>query len=278
MCMKRYFVILCVLISGILHAAEAETGKLSGRFVINSNGDKVCFSQGNLRCDKSSGAKVWSFAPHQYDIIGAANVSGTDLANVLDLFGWSGNSTTNFGVSKQTGTSDYAGTSFRDWGNNPIQNGGQTAQEWRTLTKNEWNYFYTNHQKKAITVNGVKGLAFIPVNTTMTIADLADSYTAEAWTAIEARGILFLPATGYRSGTTYTADASNGYYWTADKSGTNNAVSVQINCDSPGITSPTSSRSRGCAVRLVKEVEDCQVKITINKNIEDAGTISITVL
>ena len=102
----------------------------------------------------------------------------------------------------------------------------------------------------------------------MTVSELANSYTAEAWAAVEAKGVLFLPDAGYRSGTTYTA-TTTGYYWSATKNGTSQAKGT----DTKTGTQNNNSRSRGQSVRLVKDAQNCQVTIKINKNIEAAGTI-----
>lgn len=47
---------------------------------MNSNGNVVRFSPGNLQYKNGEG---WRFAEHQYDYIGA-----WDISNWVDLFGW----------------------------------------------------------------------------------------------------------------------------------------------------------------------------------------------
>ena len=56
-------------------------------FTINSNGDQVYFSQGNLQYQAST--NTWRFAENQYDAIGSANsaISRTN-EGWIDLFGW----------------------------------------------------------------------------------------------------------------------------------------------------------------------------------------------
>ncbi|MBR1877504.1 MAG: hypothetical protein IJ814_00710 [Paludibacteraceae bacterium] len=56
-------------------------------FTINSNGDQVFFSQGNLRYQAST--NTWRFAENQYDAIGSANSNAAaDYDGWIDLFGW----------------------------------------------------------------------------------------------------------------------------------------------------------------------------------------------
>lgn len=56
-------------------------------FTINSNGDQVYFSQGNLQYQAST--NTWRFALNQYDVLGSANktISSTN-EGWIDLFGW----------------------------------------------------------------------------------------------------------------------------------------------------------------------------------------------
>lgn len=56
-------------------------------FTINSNGDQIFFSQGNLQYQAST--NTWQFATNQYDIIGSdnSNISST-YDGWIDLFGW----------------------------------------------------------------------------------------------------------------------------------------------------------------------------------------------
>jgi hypothetical protein len=270
---RQWLLILGLWLSSLVFATDhpQSMGELPGRFVINKEGGKVCFSQGNLRCNISAGTKTWSFAPHQYDILGTNN----DFNTCIDLFGWSGKTKQTFGVSSNAGAADYAGD-FLDWGQNAITNGGNTMLLWRTLTAAEWEYLYNNHDKKQLRINDVGGVILLPDNCTLTLADIADKYTAEAWTAIEAKGVLFIPYAGTRSGTTVNIKEEEGCYWSSDKAtSTMNATAVELH---PLVKlSVSTTRSKGYAVRLVKDVEDCQVKITVNKNIQEAGTITFDV-
>ena len=91
--------------------------------------------------------------------------SGTDLADKIDLFGWSTN-TTNFGVSVSIDNDDYSGL-FVDWGTNKI--GNDAPNTWRTLSKDEWVYLLNIRTNASslygiAQVNGVNGLIILPDN------------------------------------------------------------------------------------------------------------------
>lgn len=162
-----------------------------GLFTINSSGDKVRFSQGNLQYQASTG--IWRFAEHQYDRIGNApgnNVFGDSRATQsewIDLFGWGtsgwNNGNTNYMPYCNWYTSDSNAYGYgpranavnltgdyknADWGvYNSISNGGNAPNLWRTLASTEWNYVWktrsdTTRAYAKATVNGVKGLILCP--------------------------------------------------------------------------------------------------------------------
>ena len=140
---------LCALCASILTASAASPGALGGLFTVNDQGKQVQFSQGNLRYQSSTA--TWSFADKQWDVIGSANVSGGNLADVIDLFGWgTGDDPTRHEQDADFDWNDpdaainnpanYHYLDFVDWGKNAISNGGNHTGEWRTLTKAEWRY------------------------------------------------------------------------------------------------------------------------------------------
>ncbi len=257
-----------------------QNGELPGRFQVNAAGDVVLFAQGNLVYNSTS--DEWSFASHQFDVIGEANlVSGsTELANRIDLFGWSGdgNMASNFGVTNTASTSAYAGE-FVNWGDNPITTDGNKAYAWRTLSSDEWTYILTNHEQYATTINGVKGIALIPKQTTLTKEEKKDTYTASEWQPIEAKGVVFLPLTGFRAANSTSVSQVNdvAYYWTSTKSGTTSAMIMR--CTTTAADEPTScTRKQGNPVRLVKASSFCTVNVKAVPNIAGAGDITITVI
>lgn len=208
---------------------------LTGAFSVSAD-KKVHFSRGNLQYTRST--QTWSFAEHQYDIIGTDNVTGgkvtfdaekgyetegaTALADKIDLFGWSGSTATaKWGVSTSTKRSDYSGD-FADWGAN-IGDG----KTWYTLSKDEWEYVL---EERANATN-LNGAARINLNDDGTkyingVVLLPDDWTCPAgvtfksgfssglngvqvfadyqqislsdWQQLEDAGAVFFPATGYR--------------------------------------------------------------------------------
>ena len=261
-------------------------GALAGKFTINADGDQVNFSQGNLQATYNGSSWTWAFAANQYDYIGSAaannaiNGNGTVSSNgTVDLFGWS-TAATYFGIHNSTDNSTYSGD-FVDWGTNAITNGGNEANAWRTLTKDEWVYlFYTRENAATLfglgSVNGVNGTILLPDNWTLpagasftasTTQGLADqgtyfsnssgnnfshnTYTAEQWSVMESAGAVFLPAAGYRYGTGVFNVGSGGYYWAATPGGTGLAYDLSFNSSN---LRPQGSGSRyyGFSVRLVR--------------------------
>ncbi len=232
-------------------------GTIGGKFTINSSGDKVYFSKGNLR--NVSG--TWSFFDHQYDFYNAYS------ADAWDKFGWSTSSTT-YGMSTSTTFSDYSGD-FVDWGTVP-----GIGEGWKTLSKDEWVYLFNTRSDAAnkyghATVNGVYGIIILPdafvdpnknkgsnafVGSTTPKAWNANVYTAENWALMEAAGAVFLPAAGNRGGTS-VGSVDNGYYWSSSAYVGYLAYSVSFYSGNFRADN-FSSRSYGQSVRLVRDVAE----------------------
>ena len=228
----------------------------------------------------SKGATLWRFAEKQWDIVGANNAyaSGT-YGGWIDLFGW-GTSGHPHGAtcyqpwSTSTNEGDYYAygdesynlydqTGEADWGCNAISNGGDKPNQWRTLTIEEWDYIINTRTGKRYakaTVEGIGGLIVLPdgwktsyysLNST-NMADASFSsnvITADQWPTLEQHGAVFLPAGGYRNGTSVYFGGSVGYYWSAS-CGTNTTYSLSIT--TADIFVPYSdSPNYGNSVRLV---------------------------
>ena len=204
---------------------------------------KVYFSQGNLQYQAST--KTWWFAERQYDYIGIENENISDsYTGLIDLFEWG---TGNNPTKTFTSWDDY--TTFIDWGVNPISNGGNKANLWRTLTKNEYSYLFVNRPDAARLfafgkVRGICGIILLPDewNTPDGVTFIPstenglenkgnyysghhgdqfsdNTYTAEQWSLMEKAGAVFLPAAGYRHhGKDYQVgydDELVGNYWSS---------------------------------------------------------------
>ena len=270
-------------------ANSVPTGAINGLFTINSSGNKVYFSQGNLRATTSNSGSTWtwSFAEHQYDYIGNAtantNINGSMTVSTngtVDLFGWNGNSSSydNYGIYNNTTNSNYGNVTSEalkhDWGHNPITNGGNTADKWRTLTKDEWVYVFNTRSTTSgvryakATVNGVSGVIILPDDWSTSYYTLSSTNTTSAaytsntislsnWnTKFEANGAVFLPAAGLRGGTTVNNAGSYGYYWSSTSHVSNADRAYYVYFGSSNFV-PANSYGRyyGSSVRLVTASE-----------------------
>ena len=238
-----------------------------------SAGKQVRFSPGNLQYSRSTG--TWSFADNQYDMIGDANVSGSSLADKIDLFGWSGSTgSAKWGVSTSTDYSDYSGD-FVDWGRN-IGDG----TTWYTLTYDEWDYLLAERPN----ANNLRGVARINLdsygskyaNGLVLLPDdwncpagvafkrgFASEYSVEAyadyqtftlseWQKLEAAGAVFLPASGARYGSNVYYVQNYGYCWSATPYDSDYAYVFYFY--SGEAYTRNYSRYDGLAVRLVQDL------------------------
>ncbi|MBR2166135.1 MAG: BACON domain-containing protein [Paludibacteraceae bacterium] len=193
---------------------------LKGAFFSVSATNKVYFSQGNLQylILRGSGKDIFRFAEHQWDFVGDAEKGnvyyngqkcdnnkyfGMQYEGWIDMFAWG------TGDKPWSGSTDNAVfAEFHEWGANQISNGGNQANLWRTLTKDEWVYLFFKRDNASTlrgygTVNGVAGLILLPDNWEMPTGVAAFqptfSYTANDWTKMENNGAVFLPAAGVMS-------------------------------------------------------------------------------
>lgn len=240
-----------------------------GRFSISSS-QKVCFSQGNLQYIGSAASPYWKFADNQYDFLGSAQ--GSTAVNIdRDLFGWGTSGATISGttlhpyLTTTDATKYFTGnvlTDQSDWGKrNTIRNGGTG---WYTLSQAQWNYLlFTRASSYAkATVNNVPGVVLLPdgyhhplsssLNGIKTSDALYSSNTISLtqWILMESQGAVFLPAAGYRYGTTMSDVNFTGRYWASDLTG--NALTVYCCQFSDGTMNIlTRENYYGHAVRLV---------------------------
>ena len=261
-------------------------GGLSASFTINSGGDQISFSKGNLQATTTDlgTSWTWGFAANQYDCIGAnaantkINGNGTVSENgIVDLFGWSTTSSTYYGIHNSSEDSCYSGD-FADWGN-------VTAGNWRTLTNDEWDYLLNTrttasgvrYAKATIsdvkipgTSTAVTGLIIAPDDWDNSYYTLAYTNTAGAeyytntitsavWeNKLQVHGAVFLPAVGYRNSNSVYITRSDGYYWSATSDGTTNAQCMLFGTYE---VDPLYSNDRyyGQCVRLVADKTDAAI-------------------
>ena len=173
-------------------SGNAPEGAINGKFTVNSSGDQVYFSQGNLQYQAST--NTWRFAENQWDYVGDG-IMGTVFENDtqcnnslisasysgwIDLFGWGSSGWDNGNVyyqpydwehlTEEWNAYDFAygwgptdGTNYHynltgdyanaDWGvYNAISNGGNAPNLWRTLTQSEWDYVFNTRS----TISGIR--------------------------------------------------------------------------------------------------------------------------
>ncbi len=128
------------------------------------------------------------------------------------------------GAASNSLTGAYANA---DWG---IYNqiGSDPAGTWRTLTYDEWYYLFNTRENAAnlrgqATINGVIGFLLMPDGWTASsgisfkqgtdVGFSTNSYTLTQWEAIEASGVVFIPASGMRLGYNMGLVQLYGYYW-----------------------------------------------------------------
>ena len=278
---------------GIALTTTAETnpgttpeGAVNGKFTINSNGDRVYFSKGNLQYRAST--NTWRFAAEQYDCIGNDNSNiSSSYSGYIDLFGW-GTSGYNHGANcyQPWSTSGkykdyyaygaytynlYDQTGQADWGYNAISNGGNMVGQWKSLTKDEWYYlFYSRPTLSGIrfakaNVNEVNGVILLPNAWEASTYDLnntnggnygSNTITADVWNVLEDHGAVFLPAAGYRNGTSVSGvdpSSSYGNYWSASYSGSS---AHYLTFGSSSLSTYDNYRYYGRSVRLARLAEN----------------------
>jgi len=266
---------------------QTPIGAIDGLFSVGDN-EKVYFSRGNLQYKATT--NTWRFARHQWDCqrLENGNISSS-YDGWIDLFGW-GTSGYNHGAicyqpwSASDNSADYYAygsydfnlydvTGQADWGYNAISNGGNTENQWRTLTSDEWSYLLFKRGTPSgirfakATVNNIEGLVVLPDNWDSSIYDLQNTNMASAiyssniitendWVSVfESHGVLFLPAGSYRWGSSYIEPLDKGYYWTSTRSGEGRAGYFEFNNiqdESIGLFVGNRGIDQGLSVRLVQ--------------------------
>lgn len=240
--------------------ASVPTGAISGKFSVSST-KKVYFSKGNLRYVSST----WSFFDNQYDYYTSYS------EDAWDKFGWS-TSANNYGKNTSTDNSTYSGD-FADWG-------ATMGTGWFTLSSAEWTYLFNTRSASTVggtsngryakaKVNDVQGMILFPdtythpdgvtaptgVNATGDTGWNGNNYSSADWTKMESAGCVFLPAAGYRNGSSVYEASTNGIYRSATPNGADNAYNVDFNSGDLNPAANSYVRGLGFSVRLVRDVK-----------------------
>lgn len=206
----------------------------------------------------------------------------------IDLFGW-GTSGYNHGAvcyqpwSISESVNEYRAygsvynnlydqTGQADWGCNSISNGGNVTNTWRTLAEDEWGYVLNNRITSSgiryakAQLNNINGLILLPDDWDDSYYSLnhtnssGASYTiniisSSQWSTLEQHGAIFLPASGFRVGTSIYGMGSSGYYYSSEHAFWGD-YSVSSASFSNGLNSHFADAPyKGHAVRLVRNVQ-----------------------
>lgn len=241
-----------------------------GIFTVGPN-KRVRFSKGNIIGDSMLN---FSFQPNsQYGLYGW----GTSGYNDKKL-----NMQDTIDSNYVTGVTNISGTDY-DWGYyNKIFNGGNVNHVWRVMTIEEWEYllqtrvgasnkyscgrilydyyFTTPMYYYGLIIlpddwDNTAGVPFTPQAanwSTNTYSILPNDGT---WAAMEAKGAVFLIASGIRDGEIESEGGYAGYYWTGNASATSDDYAYSFffrEGNNYTIALPTR-KHKGCAVRLVRD-------------------------
>lgn len=254
----------------INHVYTIPADALPGEFTVDEGGRKVRFSKGNLKANFISFEVEdlknlfdifnWGFAEHQYDYIG--NASGNahidqiyDNTNyVVDLFGWSLASGNVWGISASKDEGVNIIGNFYDWGKIYSVIKGLASDTWRTLSQGEWTYIlYTRTMQNNkpryslnITYVGRMGVVLYPDDYAGSTLNSDTNYF------MLPEGVVFLPAAGWREGTTISDVGSIGNYWSSNEYNQLLARPLCFSCES--ITTENYDKYfNGFSVRLVTD-------------------------
>lgn len=261
-----------------VNAGDPITGVVKGLFAVEGASGIITkmarFSQGNLQATNSEDGWKWSFAPTQYSIIGDATANtavGNNVvttAGTVDLFGWVGENSelAAYGINNSTNDSDYGNTTDEalksDWA-------ASLGGDWMTLTSGQWKYILSDRTNASQKyghgkVGDQNGLIILPdafvvpagLSFTAGSSEWENSYITDQWDQMEANGAVFLPAAGFRKGTTVNYAGSRGYYWSSTSNESDADRAYGMNFDS-NFLGPSSNfnRNRGRSVRLARVVE-----------------------
>ena len=213
------------------------------------------------------------------DLFGWVGASNTSWTGTVAQWGITSSTQTNNVSGYGSKTGNQGETLKSDWGKVTITNGG--GYTWRSLTSAEWTYLF-NTRTTGGTVFGTKparyahatintdgtsvnGMILFPdgvniasseVTTAGTVngnSAFATKCTTAQWGKLAAKGCVFLPAAGYRYGTTVGDAGSYGGFWSSTARPSNAGGAYRVYFGS-GSLNPAynGSRSYGFSVRLVR--------------------------
>lgn len=206
----------------------------------------------------------------------------TEFSVINETYNYSG-----YGPSINTSNPNIAGSNY-DWGvYNPISNGGNVANIWRTLTYDEWEYLiYARNTSSGIIyakaiVNNIGGVILLPDNWNSSYYFLSNTNQSDAsycsnvishssWVNdLQSHGAVFLPGAAGRSETrihdmeimSNSMVINDGLYWTSSYvplNPTEHSRSARVfffeEDPTPNFGFSLSIRDEGISVRLVQDI------------------------
>lgn len=245
-------------------ASEHVFSVAAGKTVQFAKGNLV-YDQGRFKMHKEQHGRCFA---NNGDVSSNYKVSGT-----FDLFGWgtagwnNGNKlympytrskeqSNDFGYGPGANSDLNGDYKNSDWG--VYRFGMNTEEGWRTLTKAEWQYLLETR-----TVNGGKGKGYShtlgqSVKGIQGIVIYPDGYTGSTyssggdWATFETAGCVFLPAAGYRDGTSVKNCGVGAACWSVTYTSQKRAFGLgSVNGAVPNF-SGDFDRHIGVCVRLVR--------------------------
>lgn len=245
-------------------AIKIETAQKAVFTVNKGSGKKVCFSNGNLQATYNGSEYTWGFATSQWSLVGekAGNITiGSQAAgSVVDLFGWSTNKNSKYGVNNSESSSDYSGN-FKDWGGITSLPDNADGNTWFTLSDDEWKNLLglsgassarTNASDLCakVTLTDVgKGIVILPDGST------ADPTKITTKAKVIENNAVFLPLAGKRIGDKVESVNSMGYYWSSVQSSDPTTSAYNMYYTGSKIDLTYGPKAHGRSVRLVRLAE-----------------------
>lgn len=259
-------------------------GAIPGLFSVSPT-KKVFFSKGYLYYDEVN--TDWHFWNNQTDY----DTKGYDPeGNKVSLFTWGYGTWSADWDTDQCAEANATSSSFVDWGVNPIVNGGNVANQWFTLSSEEWDYMlgarfgnyqpdadghYTNWDNNQYEEQHLTTCVNLRVNDVQGLLIYADDYTGErytVWDNLDAvpEKCAFLACAGYREragshdfrylpgwypndGSAYTSVwASNVYKWYPTECSTGLSFGTYVHNGAFNVCN-FQNRTLAYPVRLVQE-------------------------
>jgi len=138
---RSVFLLLFLLFVSKIYA---QVGTIVGEYYVSKT-EKVKFSQGMLGFGVDS---VWRFADNQTGDFNSYNKY---------MFRWS-TPTSFYGTSQNEDDYTISSWGYKDWGENPIENGGNQPNQWRLLSVDEWQYLFSNYGHMGVKVREDGGM------------------------------------------------------------------------------------------------------------------------